>query len=323
MVPLGHNGRVKVPDVEELFDQAILWLRRRSKKFDHFWRAWERFLDVQAGRLSAAISYYAFFAAFSLSLLALSALGILLDRKTLNLDLQTLYKVVDDWLKENLPLISVNSIATSAQTLGLIALGALIITGVSWVQAIRSSIRAVWLLEQEPGNPIWRYVIDLLVLAALGLLLVATLAITALAEVALGWLKDGNDSGALATWISYGGTGVGIAVNTVLAAALLSALPRLALPFKRVFFPALWVAIGLEGLKTVGSIYIKSASDRPAYQAVGTAVGLLIFLYLFNQMLLFASAWTATSERGRAIDLVDRKRIDTDQLDRVHGNGKS
>ncbi|ADD40609.1 YihY/virulence factor BrkB family protein [Stackebrandtia nassauensis] len=304
---------MKFPDVEAMFDRAVLWLRRKSKRFDHFWLAQERFFAVDAGRLSAAISYYAFFAAFSLALLALSVFGFLLK-------LPRLYTIVEDWLKENLPIIGVETIAESAPTVGMIALGALVITGVSWVQTIRTSIRAVWLLEQEPGNPILRWIIDLLVLIALGILLVGTLAITAVAEVALAWLGDGNDNKALSTAIYYGGTVVGIVVNTVLVAALLSALPRLALPFKRIVYPALWVAIGLEGLKTLGSIYIKSAAHRPAYQAVGTAVGLLIFLYLFNNMLMFASAWTATSERGKAIDLAvrERKRIHTDELERVH-----
>lgn len=299
-----------------MFDSAVLWLRRKSKRFDHFWLALERFFTVDGGRLSAAISYYAFFAAFSLSLLALAVLGFLLDFKRLE-------QVVDEWLQENLPIIGVDSISDSASTVGMIALGALVITGVSWVQAIRTSIRAMWLLEREPGNPILRWIIDLVVLVALGVLLVGTLAITAAAEVALGWLRQGNDDRILSTVISYGGTLVGIAVNTILTIALLSALPRLALPLKRVLAPALSVAIGLELLKTLGSIYIKSASSRPAYQAVGTAVGLLIFLYLFNQMLLFASAWTATSERGKAIDLADRQRprIDTDELKRLHGNG--
>lgn len=304
---------MKIPDVEAIFDRVVLWLRRKSKKFDHFWLALMRFFEVDAGRLSAAISYYAFFAAFSLTLLALAVFGYLLK-------IEKLYNVVDEWLTENLPIIGVETIAESAQTVGLIALGALVITGVSWVQAIRTSIRAVWLLEQEPGNPILRWIIDLAVLIALGILLVGTLAITAIAEVALEWLRNGNDNHTLSQVISYGGTIVGVVVNTVLTAALLSALPRLALPFKRIVFPALWVAIGLEGLKTLGSIYIKSAAGRPAYQAVGTAVGLLIFLYLFNNMLMFASAWTATSARGKAIDMADRERprIDTDELSRVH-----
>jgi membrane protein len=297
---------VKFPDVEAIFDRAVKRLRRRFLRFDHFWRAQERFFAVDAGRLSAAISYYAFFAALSLSLLSLSLLGYLLE-------LRDLYDIVEQWLAENLPIIDADSIKVSRQTAGIIALTALTITGVSWVQAVRTSIRAVWLLEQEPGHPILRYIVDLFVLLGLGLLLIATLAITAGAEFVLGWLAEDRDQGWRTTAISYGGTIIGILVNTVLSAALMSGLPRLALPAKRVLPPALLVAIGLELLKSVGTLYITSVESKPAYQAVGTAVGLLIFLYVFNQMLLFASSWTATSNRGNAIDLAERKKISTER----------
>ena len=103
-------------------------------------------------------------------------------------------------------------------------------------------------------------------------------------------------------------------MNAVLAAAILQALPRLRLPLRRIIGAALAVAIGLELLKTVGRFYITSATDRPAYQAVATAVGLLVFLYVFNQMFLFAASWTATSSRGTAYDLSERENIDQDQL---------
>ncbi|HZE38958.1 MAG TPA: YhjD/YihY/BrkB family envelope integrity protein [Stackebrandtia sp.] len=301
---------MKFPDVEALLDRAVEWLRGKSKRFDHFWRAQERFFEVDAGRLSAAIAYYAFFAAFSLSLLAVAVLGYMLD-------FHTLYDAVDEWLRTNLPLVSVKSIRASASTIGLVALVALVITGVSWVQAIRSSIRAVWLLDQQPGHPILRWIIDLGVLIGLGVLLVGSIAITAVADVALQWLRHGETDGWLPTLINYGSTGIGLIVNTILAAALLSGLPRLALPLKRLLLPSLSVAIGLELLKTVGRLYINSAADRPAYQAVGTAVGLLIFLYLFNQMLLFASAWTATSQRGEAIDLAKRQKIETEDIETI------
>lgn len=284
-----------------MLDRAVEWLRTRSRRFDHFWRAQERFFEVQGGLLSAAIAYYAFFAALSLSLLALSVLGYLLE-------LPQLYDIVENWLAANLPIIEADSITASRQTAGLIALTVLTITGVSWVQSIRSSIRAVWLLNPEPGHPLLRVLVDFLVLVALGVLLIATLTVTAGVEVVLHWLSNGYRDGFVARVISYGGTGIGILVNTLLAAALLSGLPRLALPLRRVLPPALWVALGLELLKTLGAMYITRVEARPAYQAVGTAVGLLIFLYVFNQMLLFAASWTATSSRGNVLDMADARR---------------
>ncbi len=301
---------MRVPDAGAAFERAVTRLRSKSRYFDHFWRAQERFFEAHAGRLSAAVSYYAFFAALSLSLLLLSVLGYLLD-------LGALYTVVQQWLSENIPLIDANSIRLSRTTAGIVALVALIITGVNWVQAVRSSIRAVWLLEQQPGNPILRWLVDLAVLFLLGLVLLLTLALTAVGHITADWIETGLPW--LNSVISWTGTVFGVFLNALLAAALLSGLPRLALPLRRVLPPALYVAIGLELLKSAGTWYISSVADKPAYQAVGSAVGLLLFLFVFNQMLLFASAWTATSLRGRAVDMAERKRIHTDQIHKVVG----
>jgi len=44
---------------------------------------------------------------------------------------------------------------------------------------------------------------------------------------------------------------------------------------------------------------------NPAYTVVAGAVGLLLYLYLLNQLLLFGAALAATSRHGRVIDLAD------------------
>ncbi len=92
-------------------------------------------------------------------------------------------------------------------------------------------------------------------------------------------------------------------VNWVLAAAMLSALPRLRMPLSRLLPAGLVIAIGLELLKTVGQFFIVRAASNPAYQVVVSAVGLLIFLNLFNHLLLWGSALAATSRRGIFRDL--------------------
>jgi membrane protein len=171
----------------------------------------------------------------------------------------------------------------------------------------------VWGLEAQPGNPILRWAIDLLVLIGMGVLLLITLGAAAGAEWVLAWLNLDRTEGRLAIVISAGSIGVGLLANALMAAVLLQALPRLALPPRRVIGPAMTVSVGLEALKTVGRVYITHVSDRPAYQAVTTAVGLLLFLYLFNILMLMAASWTATSMRGNAIDLYERAVIRPDR----------
>ena len=99
---------------------------------------------------------------------------------------------------------------------------------------------------------------------------------------------------------------VGVAVDTVLSIAMLTGLPRLRMPVRRVLGPALLVALGLELLKTLGRLYVQHTEANPTYQVVAGAVGLLVFLNVVNQLVLFAAALTATSHAGQASDLADR-----------------
>ncbi|WP_081913266.1 YihY/virulence factor BrkB family protein [Glycomyces sp. NRRL B-16210] len=293
---------MKFPDLGAWWDRVLLGARKRSNLVDHSWRAQERFFEVHGGQLAAAISYYAFFAAFSMSLLALAIFGYLLN-------VPEIYDSVETWLSENLPVIDIGVLESSLTSVTIFAAVALVVAGVAWVQSVRSAIRLVWDLEAQPGNPILRWLIDLAILIGVSVLLLITIGATAGAEVVLAWFDLDEVTGNAALLVRGVSVVVGLIANAVLAAVLLQALPRVVMPPRRVVWASLAVAVGMELLKTVGRLYVLQVSDRPAYQAVTTAVGLLVFLYLFDVMLLLAAAWTATSLRGRAIDLYKRAAI--------------
>lgn len=276
--------------------------RRRLRWLDHVVRAAVRYDQADGGRLAAAVTYYGFFAVFALCLLGFAAFGFVLNDPAVA-------DAVGRYLAANLPRLDVQALRDARGTVGVLALLALPIIGLFWVDALRSSIRAVWRLPEYPGRYLLRQVIDLGVLAALGLLLAMTLAVAFGTRAAISWLvvdAAGADGAWGHTLLSTVGFLIGLAVNTVLAVALLTGLPRLAMPARRVLGPALLVAAGLELLKTIGRIYIERTEANPAFQVVAGAVGLLIFLNLVNQLILYAAALTATSTRGRVTDLAHR-----------------
>jgi Virulence factor BrkB len=78
------------------------------------------------------------------------------------------------------------------------------------------------------------------------------------------------------------------------------------MPLRRVLGPAALVALGLELLKTLGRLYVEHTRANPTYQVVAGAVGLLVFLNVVNQLILFAAALTATSHTGQVSDLAER-----------------
>ena len=81
-----------------------------------------------------------------------------------------------------------------------------------------------------------------------------------------------------------------VLVNAVLATALLLAVPRLRMSRSRLRPVVLLVAIGITLLNTVGRYYVVRTERNPAYTVVAGAVGLLLYLYLLNQLVLFGAA---------------------------------
>lgn len=69
---------------------------------------------------------------------------------------------------------------------------------------------------------------------------------------------------------------VSAASNTLLSVAVLTALPRLRVSLRRVLWPALFVAAGLELLKSLGRLYVQRTETNAAYLVVAGAVGLLV-----------------------------------------------
>jgi membrane protein len=274
----------------EAAETRIMRLRLRFRYFDHFCRALLRFWDVQGGRLAAAIAYYGFFAIFALLLIGYSIFGILLKNNA------ELFDIVRDFLAQNLPFLDIGAILSSGRTVGIVGIIGLTFTGIGWVEAIRSSQRLIWRVPEQPGYIGVRQALDLLVLIGLLLLLaLSQLAVFGLEKVT-DWLADDLVQ-SIVEWI------LTVAVNMLLAAALLAAVPRLRMTVRRIAPPVLQVGVGITLLNTVGKSFVGLVERNPAYGLVGSAVGVLVYLYLFNQLLLFGAAWAATSPHGRVVDL--------------------
>jgi membrane protein len=298
-----RTGRITIGRIAGAWAAGVATLRRRSRVFDRLWRAWARCGQVNAGRLAAATAYYGFFAGFALAALVFSALGFVMR------DEGPVVRAVAAYLQRNLPQLSVASVVGSSRQVGTLAIGGLLLAGVAWVKTLRSSQRAIWGLEQQPGNGVLRWLMDLSILAALGVLTIASVSISAGVEEVLQRFIDPMrhpDLRGVLHWLTH--RYVGVSVDVVLGAALLAWVPRLRLPLRRLVPSALVIAGGIALLKSVGRWYIGHTENNPAYQVVAGAAGVLVSMYLFNRVLLFAAALAATSGHGVVTDLADGRR---------------
>ncbi|MGW5668241.1 YihY/virulence factor BrkB family protein [Micromonospora sp. NPDC003776] len=281
--------------IEAAANRRIDAARDRLPAFDHLWRAGTLYANVLAGRLAAAIAYYGFFAVFALALVGYWIFGAILQ------DNNTVGRAAGDFIERNLPFLNPQQIAQSSNTVGVVGLIILVFTGIGWVEAIRSSQRLMYGFNQQPGNLVIRRLVDLGVLVAVFVLLgISVAAVDALGSL-LRFLLRSTGSVGLTTISAL----LSVLVNAVLAAALLVAVPRLRMSRRRLRPVVLVVAIGITLLNTVGRYYVVRTERNPAYTVVATAVGLLLYLYLLNQLLLFGAALAATSRYGRVVDLAE------------------
>jgi membrane protein len=298
--------------LEAGFDRLVAAARHRSRIFDHGWRAQQRYFDMDAGRLAAATAYYGFFAVFAMAVVAFFIVGRVLGGNKAVVDRVQVY------LQANLPQLHSDEIFAGSQQIGLIALVGLVVAGVGWVENLRSSQRALWQLQEHPGNPIVRWLVDLGVLVALGLLLIISIGIFAGVQELLYWLAGEDAQDPVRVALRGTSTLLSGVVDLILGAALLAGVPRLRMSLRRLLPSALLFAIGLGLLKTLGKLYITRTEHNPAYQLVAGTIGLLLYMYLLHQLLLFAAALAATDAHGRVKDLAGgRPRADVRSAERA------
>jgi membrane protein len=284
--------------VEAAYDRGVARARKRWAVADHGFAAWDRFEEVLGGRLAAAISYYGFFAAFALAVVAYSILGHILSGNK-----NAIIGTINTYLSTSLPWVRTTADQVGSTQVTVVSTIAAMVTGVAWVDSLRSSTRAVWRLDQHPGNWIIRRLVDLGMLLVLGVLLALSLATTGAINAILDHIA-GPSTGAFGSVVlRASGPLLAYLVNLVLASAMLLLVPRLRLSPRRFVPAAVLISVGIQLLNTVGELYIGRTQSRPAYQLVAGAVGLLVYLYLLNQLILFGTAIAATSPKGTAADL--------------------
>ncbi|MGI5402437.1 YihY/virulence factor BrkB family protein [Streptomyces sp. CA-135486] len=266
----------------------------------HAWRSYETLDRVHWTRLAAAITFISFLALFPLITVAAAIGATLLDEEQLS--------KLEDRIAEQVPGISdqldVNSLVANAGTIGVVAGALLLFTGIGWVGSIRDCLRAVWELDDEDeGNPVLRKLKDGGVLLGLGAVALTSIAASTLASTAVGWSADrlGIDKGG-AGGVLLQAVAIAIAVvaDFLVLLYLLTLLPGVHPPRRRLMVAALMGAVGFELLKLLLSGYIQGVASKSMYGAFGVPVALLLWINFSAKLLLFCAAWTATQSKQTA-----------------------
>ena len=275
-------------------------LRARFGWFDHAMRANDRFDERKGNFFAAGLTYYTIFALFPLLMVGFSLGGFVLSRRpdVLNgIDNKVRAAVPGALGKQVVELV--NSAIDSRASVGTIGLLAAAWVGLNWMANLRVALSEMWNQGEGSLGFIRTKLSDLGAMVSSFVAILATLTLSALADAApmgrvLAWLGIHN-----APILDAILRGVSILVSVLLSwlvfSWMIARLPREPISFANSFRAALIAAIGFELFKLVASIYLKAVLRSPAGATFGPVLGLMVFVYVTARLLLFATAWVATS----------------------------
>jgi membrane protein len=275
-------------------------LRARFEWFDHLMRANERFNECKGSYFAAGLTYYTIFALFPLLMVGFGVSGFLLSRRPdllTQIDNKVRATVAGNLGQQVVDLM--NSAIDERASVGVIGLLVAGWAGLSFMANLREALSEMWKQREQSLGFVRTKLSDLAAMVTTFVAILATLALSALANATpmarvLAWLGTHN-----APVLDAILRGVSILVSVLLSwfvfTWMIARLPRESISFASSVRAGLIAAIGFELFKLVASIYLKSVLRSAAGATFGPVLGLMVFAYVTARLLLFATAWAATS----------------------------
>lgn len=276
-------------------------LRARFGWFDHVMRALGRYTDTKGDFFAAGITYFTIFALFPMIMVGFAAAGFVLAHQP------DLLAQIEDRIKSTVSgelgqqLVNLMDSAIQSRTsVGLIGLATAGWAGLGWIANLREALSEMWGEQRgEPAGFVRTKLSDLVALFATFLAFTLTIALTALGNptvmaTVLGWMGI-HDVHALGGVLRAVSLLVSVGVSWLLFTWIIARLPRESVGFVSSLRAGLLAAVGFEVFKQVASIYLEAVLRGPAGATFGPVLGLMVFAYITSRLILFATAWAATS----------------------------
>lgn len=263
----------------------------------HLLAAWERLRVTNGNLYAAAITYFSILAIFPLILLAVSVVGFVLHADPQAT--QTLFDKVGENFPGQLGTVlqnAINTAITQRTSLGLVGLGGVLLTGLGWIGNLRASLDAVWKRQPPKGNFVMQKVVNLGILAGLGLGLLISLGLTAgwaaFTHVVLSTVGLDGVPG-MGTVLGLIGILITVVGDAVIFYWVLVRVPRASVRRRVGIQGALMAAVGFELLKIAGTYTIAATAHSPTAGPLAGGIAVLIWIQLVTRWMLFCGAWMA------------------------------
>jgi membrane protein len=297
MTPPAEPGNPDDPDKPGILDR----LRTRYHWFDHVMRAQQRYQDSKGDFYAAGITYFTIFALFPMLMVGFAIGGfILASQPELLAEIQERIKStvsgdIGDQLVELM-----ESAVDSRTSVGLIGLATAAWAGLGWMANLREALSQMWgMARREPKGFVRTKLSDLTAMVGLFLALVLTIALTVLGssgamKQVLEWVGLEHVPG-INVALRIISLAVSVLITWLLFTWIIARLPRESVSFRSALRAGLLAAVAFEVFKQVASIYLRSVVTGPAGATFGPVLGLMVFAYITSRLILFSTAWAATS----------------------------
>lgn len=259
-----------------------------------FRRATVNFVEDRCTVLAAAISYFALFSLFPLTLLVAAVFGIVLR------DNDVRDRVLDgivDAIPINAPSVanSLRALADLGPTLSIVALIATLWTSSALASAVRAALDVVF--DVERPRPLLRAkLLDYIILLAVGALFLASIILTTWWRIAetqadQRWgLLDGN-----LKWLwDVGAISIPAGMTFLMFLLMYRAMPHRTTRVLHIWPGALLAAVAFELAKAGFATYVAHFSNYDVvYGSLGGVIALLFWVYISANILLFGAEVSA------------------------------
>lgn len=280
-------------------------VREKAPLIDHIIRMLKHYGNVNGNRQAGAVTYFAFLSFFPVLALAFFVVGIVARVYSgAEGDLLTaIDSVIPGLVGVEEGQISLEQIQTFSGVAAVVGLAGVLFAGLNWLSALRDALEGMFELPEfvQPGFVTGK-LRDLVALAAIGFVLLLSVSLTGIltgfTEEVLAVFGLGDELSPLVNALSRV---VGVLANAVLFFSLFRLLANPPIPKPALRRGALLGAILFEVLKGLAFLLLDATKGKPAFQAFGIALVLLVWIYYFSRIVLYAAAFAHTAPESRAL----------------------
>ncbi|APT93144.1 ribonuclease [Corynebacterium phocae] len=287
---------------------AIEKAREKYPFVDHIMRMVERYGSEGGNQFAAGITYYSVLSLFPIAMLIVAiAATVLVNKPELLEQLQQqITDAVPGQFSETINEILEKAIEQRGAMFGVGGLTTLW-SGLNWMNHLRVGISSMWGVDANDGakNFFMKKLSDLGGLIGLLVALLIAFGVTAAGSSGLTqkvFEMVGIESfPGMSVIIFFVGLAVGLLANFIVFMWLIVVLPRVKVPRKSGLIGAAIGAVLFEVIKQLSTVIISSATGNPAGAVFGPVIIIMVMMYLVWRVVLYVSAWTATTEESMDI----------------------